>query len=317
MEYMTVQGTELQAATGAELAKKALENDYYSRFLTFLDAAPKTAETYTRALRQFARWTQEKGITQPTREDIITYRDELKADHKPSTVQSYINVVRLFFRWTAQEGLYPDIADHIKSAKVDRRHKKEGLYPRQVKKVMDGIDRTTEQGKRDYAILALLFSGGLRTIEAVRANVEDLAAGKECAVMYVQGKGYEDKGAAVNIPEETEDAIRDYLKTRRGAKGKEPLFTSLSDRNNGGRMTTRSISRIVKNALISAGYESDRLTAHSTRRTAVNIALESGMTIQEVQQFARHSNIATTMIYVDEMDESKNKCSRAIAKAIF
>lgn len=317
MEYMTVQGTELQTTTGAELAKKTLENDYYSRFLSFLDAAPKTTETYTRALRQFARWTQEKGITQPTREDLITYREELKANHKPSTVQSYIVATRLFFKWTEQAGLYPNIADHVKGAKLDRNHRKGYLTPTQVKAILSGIDRNTPQGKRDFAILVLMITCGLRTIEVVRANVEDLGTDGERSVIYIQGKGHEERTDSVNLPEETEAAIRDYLKTRKGAKGTEPLFVSMSDRNNGERMTTRSISRIVKQTFVAAGYDSDKLTAHSTRHTAVTLALLGGQTLEEAQDFARHKNLATTQIYAHHLKKANNKCSRVIASAIF
>ena len=68
---------------------------------------------------RFARYVKENGITQPTRADIIAYRDELKATLKPATVKAYIVAVRLFFQWTYQEGLYPNIAEHIKGVKID------------------------------------------------------------------------------------------------------------------------------------------------------------------------------------------------------
>ena len=232
-------------------------------------------------------------------------------------MQNYIIATRLFFQWTEQEGLYPNVAAHVKGAKLDREHKKDYLTPRQVKKVLEGVDRSTAQGKRDYAILALMFTGGLRTIEVVRANVEDLTTAGERTVLYVQGKGHEEKGAPVNIPAATEDAIREYLAIRGKLEGKEPLFASVSDRNAGGRMTTRSISRLVKNAFTAAGYTSDKLTAHSTRHTAVTLALLGGEKLEEVQKFARHADISTTMVYAHSLDAAANRCSNTIATAIF
>jgi integrase/recombinase XerC len=74
---------------------------------------------------------------------------------------------------------------------------------------------------------------------------------------------------------------------------------------------------MVKNRLKEAGYNSERLTAHSLRHTAVTLSLLAGKDITEVQQFARHANIATTMIYNHSLDKAKNSCSEAIAKAIF
>jgi integrase/recombinase XerC len=114
-----------------------------------------------------------------------------------------------------------------------------------------------------------------------------------------------------------EKAIRAYLKTRGNAGEKEPLFTSLSNNSKRKRLSTRSISGMVKNRLKEAGYNSERLTAHSLRHTAVTLSLLAGKDITEVQQFARHANIATTMIYNHSLDKAKNSCSEAIAKAIF
>ena len=82
-------------------------------------------------------------------------------------------------------------------------------------------------------------------------------------------------------------------------------------------MTTRAISGVVQVHLREAGYDSDKLTAHSLRHTAVTLSLLAGKDITEVQQFARHANIATTMVYNHALDKAKNGCSEAIAKAIF
>ena len=278
---------------------------------------PKSHATYTRAIRIFIAHLRRHNINEPTREDIISYRDLLKKDHKPSTVQLYITAVRLFFRWTAQENIYPNIADHIKGAKVDREHKKDYLTAAQVRNVLKAVDRTTLHGKRDYALLTLMFTTGLRTISISRANVGDISTYGNTAALFYQGKGHEDKADAVMIVDPVEIALRDYLKTRGRTNSKEPLFTSIAHRNKGGRMTTRSISRIIKNALISAGYNSDRLTAHSLRHTAATLNLLNGATIEETQQLLGHSNINTTMIYSHALERINNHSEERIAKAIF
>ncbi len=102
--------------------------DLHSRFISFLDAKPKTVKTYTRALRQFFNYLYSTGITKPKREDVIAFRKDIKTKgHKPTTVQSYITAIRLFFGWTAQERLYPNVAEHVKGARIDRDHKKDYL----------------------------------------------------------------------------------------------------------------------------------------------------------------------------------------------
>ena len=298
-------------------AKQFVGAELFARYIAYLDSSPKTVETYTRALRQLFSYFSLNGITQPQREDIIAFRDELKASgHKPTTVQSYITATKIFFSWTEQEGLYPNIAEHLKGAKLDRNHKKDYLTSGQVKEVLASIDRSTEQGLRDYAMLFLMITGGLRTIEVSRADIGDLRTLGDATVLFVQGKGREEKTEYIKISAPAEKAIRAYLKTRANTADTDPLFTSTSHNNSGQRMTTRSISGIAKTRLQGAGYDSSRLTAHSLRHTAVTLSLLAGRDLAEVQQFARHANIATTMIYNHALDRAKNGCSDAITQAI-
>ena len=300
------------------VAQQTIDITLFERFIAYLDSSQKTIETYTKAIRQLFNYFSLNGITRPTREDIIAFRDELKASgHKPTTVQNYITATKLFFKWTAQERIYPNVAEHIKGAKLNREHKKDYLTSRQVKTILEAVERDTVKGLRDYAMLTLMITGGLRTIEVVRADISDLRNRGECTALFVQGKGREEKTEYIKISPEVERAIRTYL-TKRGSKDEsEPLFTSTSNNNAGQRLTTRTVSEIVKDRLKSAGYDSNRLTAHSLRHTAVTLSLLAGKDITEVQQFARHSNIATTMIYNHALDKAKNSCSEAIAKAIF
>jgi integrase/recombinase XerC len=252
------------------------------------------------------------------REDILNFRDELKnTGHSPATIQTYITVVKLFFRWTSQEKLYPNIADHIKGAKIGREHKKDYLTADQVREVLSSVEQNTMQGMRDYAILVLMLTCGLRTIEVSRANIGDLRVLGDNTVLYIQGKGREGKSEYVKVPKRVEKAIRSYLMMRGYTHDTDPLFVSTSNTSKGARLTTRSISGIVKQALKNAGYNSSRLTAHSLRHTAVTLALLAGVDLAEVQNFARHKNITTTMIYNHAIEDEKNRCSNAVAETIF
>ena len=297
---------------------RTLDFNTFDRFISYLDASPKTVETYKKALRQFFNYLGVHGIRQPQREDVLAFRDDLKASGlKPTTVQNYITATRIFFKWTEQEGLYPNIAEHVKGAKLDKNHKKDYLTSRQAKEVLAGVQTDSEEGLRNYAILSLMVTGGLRTIEVSRADVGDLRTVGENTVLFVQGKGREEKTEYIKISAPVEKAIRTYLKARDFTTEEQPLFTSTSNNSRGKRITTRTVSAIVKNALKNAGYDSARLTAHSLRHTAITLALLAGREITEVQQFARHANLNTTMIYNHALDQAKNGCSDAITNAIF
>ena len=308
----------IEQGNTAIVAPKTITEDLFTRFVAYLDASPKTVETYTRAVRQFFKYIYENGVSQPTRDTVLAYREWLKdSGKKPTTVQNYIVAVRLFFQWTEQEGLYPNVAVHVKGAKLDKNHKKDYLTSRQVKKVLETAKEDSVQGLRDYAILALMFTGGLRTIEVSRANIEDLRTAGDSEVLYLQGKGHEEKTDYIKLVPEVEDAIRAYLTARGAVEATEPLFTSTSNNSKGERISTRTVSGIVKTALKNAGYNSEKLTAHSTRHTAVTLALMGGQKLEEVQQFARHKNLQTTLIYAHNIDRAKNNSEATIAKAIF
>lgn len=297
---------------------KTLDFNIYDRFIDYLDASPKTVETYKKALRQFFNYLALHGIRQPQREDVLAFRDDLKTSGlKPTTIQNYITATRIFFKWTEQERLYPNIAEHVKGAKLDKNHKKDYLTSRQTKEVLASIETDTEEGLRNYAILSLMVTGGLRTIEVSRANVGDLRTVGENTVLFIQGKGREEKTEYIKISAPVEKAIRTYLKEREFTTEEQPLFTSTSNNSKGKRITTRTVSAVVKNAFKNAGYDSNRLTAHSLRHTAITLALLAGRDITEVQQFARHANLNTTMIYNHALDKAKNGCSDAITSAIF
>lgn len=81
---------------GTLQAAQSFTSGLFDRWIAYIDAKPKTVETYTRAIRQFAYFLQANSITEPTRDHIIAYRDTLRADHKPTTIQAYIMAVKLF-----------------------------------------------------------------------------------------------------------------------------------------------------------------------------------------------------------------------------
>ena len=274
------------------------------RFLEAHDIKPKSKETYRRALRQFFTYLETEGVTRPTRETLIAYKAYL-IDKQLSayTVSAYIIALRKLFQWTESERLYANIASQIKGQKKPKGFKKDALSVKQAQKLLIDMETDTLSGARDYALVNLLVRTGLRTIEAVRANVEDIRQQGEQAVLFIQGKGRDSKDDIVILTEETLEPIRAYISMRgQGVKDSSPLFISHSDRNYGQRLTTRSVSRIVKDKLQASGLDDKRLTAHSLRHTAVTFSLIGGASIQEAQTLARHSDINTTLIYAHNLD---------------
>ena len=299
------------------LKQNNLEN-LFNQFVIFIDGTPNTVRTYRGSLKQLFIYLRQNHIVQPTAETVRQYRDQLQTDgKKATTVKNYIIAIKRFFAWTEEAGLYPNIAKHIKSGHISKNFKKDYLTGSQARQILNSIDRSTIKGKRDYAMLVTMLTMGLRTIEVTRANIEDIRTKGNTTVLYVQGKGHEEKDDLIRMPQHVEAAIRDYLSVRQIDSQSEPLFPSLSNHNADGRMTTRSIRRIVKNAFIAAGYDSPRLTAHSTRHTAATLSLLNGASLQQTQELLRHRNIGTTEIYAHNIDATSNPAATDVEKAIF
>jgi integrase/recombinase XerC/integrase/recombinase XerD len=286
---------------------------YSSAFINDLDVNKSSKNTYARALKRFFIFTGSRTSMQLCNSDILEYKNHLKDQELSSyTVSTYLVVVRRFFAWLESQKLYPNIALSLKGMKKIRGFRKECLTIDQTKDVISMIDQETLAGKRDFAIINILLRTGLRTIELQRADVSDVIQSGGEAKLYIQGKGRDSKDDFVILTGAALKPLRNYLSCREGIKNNQPLFASLSDRNNGKRMTTRSLSRIAKNALVSAGLNSPKLSAHSLRHTAITTALLAGATLQEVKGMARHDNINTTLIYSHNIDRIANAPERKI-----
>lgn len=255
--------------------------------------------------------------------------EPLKVMCKPSTVQLYLRSVCQFFRWTSANGLYPDIAQNVHAPKVDRStHKKDALTAREVQEIethitqeaqevtqraaeaekdtAGRIQRSTEQGKRLYAMYLLTTTAGLRTIELHRANVKDIETKGGQTWLYIWGKGHTEPDQKKPIAAEVAAAIRDYMQSRTDhPTGNSPLFVSTGNRSGGRRIATTTISKMLKGAMRSAGYDSERLTAHSLRHTTGTAIQELTGNIYTTQQYMRHTDPKTTEIYLHNDTEQQ------------
>lgn len=245
-----------------------------------------------------------------------------KVTCRPSTVAQYLRSVKQFFSWTAASGLYPNIAANIHAPRIRTdAHKKDALTPAQVldieKSITAGTDaraaaaadarkdragrmgRATEQGKRLYAMYTLAVNAGLRTVELSRANVRDIEVKGGQAVIYIWGKGHTEADTGKALAPEVYQAIRDYLDSRTDRPtANSPLFVSTGNRSGGKRIAETTISRMLKDAMRAAGYDSERITAHTLRHTAgTNVQALTG-DIYQTQKYMRHASPATTEIYL-------------------
>lgn len=288
------------------------EPSVWEAFMAELDACERTKDTYRKALRQFAAWLDARGLEPLAidREAVVAFKRDMAEARSAKTANCYLTAVRRFYAWTESRRIYPNVAAGVRGCKTSRHNAREALTPEQAARLLK-VRRGGLEGMRDAAMLELMTMRGLRTVEVVRANVEDVQHVGGQPVLYVQGKGYADKGEFVVLSERIYASIFAYLFERGETDGTAPLFAAHGNRNKGGRMTTRSVSRIAKAALAEAGVTGARYTAHSLRHTAVTLALMGGASVQEAQQMARHADISTTMVYAHNLERLEAKAERA------
>lgn len=293
--------------------------------------------------RQWLTAEHEAIVLDPSSPQGWSYRTDAAGNPqriscRPNTVAQYLRTVCQFFKWTAANNLYPDIAANIHAPKVKHdTHRKDALTAGEVLQIEQSItaqgaarraaaeqaakdkagraQRSTEQSKRLYAMYLLAVNAGLRTIEISRANVKDFETKGGQAWLYIWGKGHTEPDQKKPLAPEVAAALNDYLSSRSDKPtGTSPLFVSTGNRSGGKRIATTTISTMLKRAMQEAGFNSERLTAHSLRHTAGTAVQELTGNLYTTQQYMRHSNPATTEIYLHNDTE---KAEAGIAQQLY
>lgn len=281
-------------------------------FISSQDRKPTTLSLYRRTMNLFFEWVDETGrnITTLTRPDLIEYKHTLEQEGKSGlTITSYLTSLRLFYQWLEAEGVYPNIAKVLNLPKRTKEFRHQPLRPQQAQELLSEVEDSGNL--RDIALLNLLARTGIRTIEAVRADVGDIVFKGGQRVLLVKGKGRDEKDNFVILTDKTFRPIAEYLSERGCVRPTDPLFVSESNRDKGQRMTTRSISRIAKNNLRGIGLDDKVFTAHSLRHTTAVSILRAGGTLEDCQLTLRHSNPSTTQIYTAFVDEERRLTRQA------
>ena len=257
---------------------------------------------------------------------------------RPGTAAQYLRTVKQFFTWTDAAGIYPNVAQGIHAPKIRTdAFKKEALTAADVQNIektmlsepiieagpgesyptdtISGSQRHSEQQKRLYAMFLLAVNAGLRTIELSRAKIQDLEIRNGNAYLYIFGKGHTEPDQRKPLAPEVYQAITDYLRTRSAPlEPSSPLFTATGNRSGGKPIAARTIGCMLKAAMRRAGYDSDRITAHSLRHTAGTSVMRITNNLYETQMYMRHESPCTTEIYLHNDNEEQEQ---AIARQLY
>lgn len=279
-------------------------------FLNYLDVSDNTVKTYNVGLIQFNEYLKNNNIKEPTREDIIRFKEHLKENHKPNTINAYLIAIRNFYSWLEYENIAKDISKKVKGIKLERKHLKRGLSQEEIKKVLNVCKDTREE-----LMIKLMITCALRINEVRNIRLEDFYDDKGIVMLKVLGKARSGlKQDSVKIDDRIFELIKKYCEEY---KVTDYLFYSTSNNNNGNMMTTTAFRLIVNGLFKKANLDMEKLSPHSTRHTSVELALESGIPIQEVSEFVRHKSINTTMIYAKELNQRNSTIANTLGNFVF
>lgn len=143
--------------------------------------------------------------------------------------------------------------------------------------------------ERDYCILCIFLNCGLRISEIAGLNLSDIRSDH----LRVLGKG--NKERVVYLNDATAEAINQYLAVRRNIAAIDRSALFLSSRRT--RVTREGLHAMVKKALLKAGLDSEKYSAHKLRHTAATLMLSNGVDVRTLQEILGHESLNTTQIY--------------------
>lgn len=269
----------------------------------------KTVENYDRYLTKFLEYVKTDSPARLTEEQVREFRLYLNRQPgtktggrmepmKRKTQNYYLIAVRAFLKYLRKRGIESLNPERIELAKVSERSL-DLISPQELDRLMKAPDRTTIQGLRDYAILQLLFSTGLRISELTGLSIDDVDLSRD--EFSVRGKG--DKIRVVFLSSEAKQAIKTYLAQRKDMD--DALFVQYGKNAKKARdlrLSPRAVQRMLKSCAAKAGI-TRKVSPHVIRHSFATDLLQNGADLRSVQALLGHANIATTQVYTHVTDK--------------
>jgi len=251
-------------------------------------ASPHTVSNYKRDLRTFQN---QQGVDMEL-EDVSRsmVQDWVVWGHakglSPATLARRLSALRSLFDFCVQaQWCEKNIAAGVQTPKQKKRLPR-ALPPEQTAKLMSPTQATSDL--RDAALLAVMYGCGLRVSEVVGLNVMDIDIG--ASELRVLGKGRKER--IVPVPVGGLVLINKYLES------KPAISDAVFLNKHGGRLTTRSVQRMLKKRALETGADVS-VTPHRLRHSFATHLLTGGVDLRAIQELLGHSSLATTERYTD------------------
>ena len=247
---------------------------------------------------------------------VLGYKSNLIATGlTEATVNCRLSALRSLVSFAVKIGQCKWTLDDVKSEPIQRYRDTSGVSPDAIGNMLQGCDRLTLQGKRNYAILRLLWSNALRRNEVVNLNLGDFDY--QSRSLQILGKGHGSQKTKITIDKETADSIQDLVSCndiRDPSKSSrdQALFCALDKCHLGHRLTGTAIYQIVSLAARRSGIQKN-MSPHRIRHSAITAALDvTNGDVRKVQKLSRHKRLDTLMIYDDNRRNMQGEVSELL-----
>jgi len=291
-------------------------NEWIADFVNYLQVerglAVNTLESYGRDLRQFSQYldstTQDKAFDKATRSVILGYLLVMQRQGKAAaTIARRLAALKAFYQYLMREHqIGVDPTADLESPKLQRRLPKV-LAVAEVEEILRQPDADTAAGRRDKAMLELLYATGIRVSELVSLNVSDVSLDQG----YLRCVGKGEKERLVPVGSVAVRCLRDYIQNGRPHLLRDPRERCLFANHHGRRLTRQGFWKIVKKYAQEANIHKE-ITPHTLRHSFATHLLENGADLRSVQEMLGHADISTTQIYTHL---TQNRLKEVYAKA--
>jgi integrase/recombinase XerC len=288
--------------------------------------SPNTQRAYAYDLKHFFRAV---AASEPTSEVIAAFLQLPRAeaialvlDYKAGLLQQGLSgrrvnrslaAIKALVRFAEGLGKCQWNLGIISGEKISNYRDTSGISREEYKKIIAICNRHTLKGKRDYALLRLLWDNALRR-EETRTAIADF--NPTSRTLQIIGKGKGTQVELVSLSQPTTEAIAQWLAARGEVEPTDPLWIALDSVHYGHRLTGDGLYKIVRGLAAQAGIQK-RFSPHRARHSSLTDALDrTGGDVRRVQKLSRHANIQTLMIYDDNRQNHQAEITELLAEGM-
>lgn len=262
-----------------------------------------------RVLAEFLAFEKLTGVAY-----LSQYQSDLvEAGYTPNTINIRIAAIRALVKFAFKRGFCHWLMEDLKALEAENYRDTSGIAKDKYAEILSDINTDTISGKRDYAIMRLLWDCALRRSEIINLNIADFNAG-DCT-LRIRGKGQLSK-QLIHLAPKTVEAIKQWLAVYSYPLPNQPLFISLANNTNGVRLTGKSIYCLVRK--YSDPILVDKvLSPHRVRHSSITAVLDaSNGNVRMAQKLSRHKNLDVLTRYDDNRVALQKKAVHLLADLV-